>query len=65
MSGVDQRPSTQARQPLSKITRAAHEKEEVVPGRSANETTDALSENSLAGDNGMLFSLDKLFHRRS
>ena len=63
--GVASRPATPTRQSNSKRKRAALEMEEVVPRRSALETTDALPKNSSLGGNGMLFSIDRLFHRRS
>ena len=63
--GVDQRPSTPAWQSSPRMKRSAFEMEEVASRRSAIETTDALPKNFILGGNRMLFSLDRLFHRRS
>ena len=63
--GVDRRPSPQARQSFSRKEWSAIDVSGVESRRSAIETTDALPKNLLAGDNRMLFSIDKLFHRRT
>lgn len=63
--GVDQRPSTPTRQSHPEVKRVAHVMKEVVSKRrSAIETTDALPKNFPFGGNGLLFSIDRLFHRR-
>ena len=62
---VDQRPSTQSERSLSKMKRTEVDSVEILEVRSALVTTDALPKNWIFGGNGMLFSIDRLFHRRS
>jgi hypothetical protein len=63
--GVAPRPTTPARQSHWRVKKVALENTEVVSKRSALETTDALPKNFVLGGNGLIFSLDRLFHRRS
>ena len=62
--GVAPRPTTPARQSHWRVKKVALENTEVVSKRSALETTDALPKNFVLGGNGLIFSLDRLFHRR-
>jgi hypothetical protein len=65
MGSVDPRPLTQTHQSQSEKNSVAFEIENVVPRQSALETTDALPKNFSFGGNGLLFFVDRLFHRRS
>ena len=62
---VDQRPSTQSERSNSKMKRTKIVTVKLLGVRSELATTDALTENCILGGNGTLFSLDRLFHRRS
>jgi len=64
--GDDQRPSTPTAQSHPEKKRVEQKKNEVVSKRrSALVTTDALPKNFSPGGIGILFSIDRLFHRRS
>ena len=62
--GVAPRPTTPARQSHPRMKRIAFENSKPVSQRSALETTDALPKNFSFGGNGLLFPIDRLFHRR-
>ena len=62
---VDRRPSTPTQQSHSRIKRAAVVTLEVDSRHAAIETTDALPKNFTFGGDGLLFFVDKLFHRRT
>ena len=64
--GVDRKPTMSSDRSHLKMTTVPVETLQVEPTRrSALVTTDALPKNIPLGSNGLLFSIDRLFHRRS